>query len=223
MCGRFTLHHSKEQLEERFQVEQTAVAFEPRYNIAPTQPVAVVLQHQKRTLEAFKWGLVPFWAKDAKIGSRMINARAETIAEKPAYRAALKQRRCLIPASGFYEWKKEGKEKRPTYIHFDDGRPLSMAGLWEEWTSPDDEVLHTCTIVTTEANDFMASIHHRMPVLFTAEQEEVWLDSSLDDPGKLAALLRPYSGSDMAAHPVSKQVNIPAYDAPDCIAPLEVN
>ena len=222
MCGRFTLYHSKEQLEARFQAE-TAVAFAPRYNIAPTQPVAVVLQHQKRTLEAFKWGLVPFWAKDAKIGSRMINARAETIAEKPAYRAALKRRRCLIPASGYYEWKKEGKEKRPTYIHFDDGHLFSMAGLWEEWTSPDDELLHTCTIITTSANDFMAPIHHHMPVIFSPELEEAWLDSSMEDPEKLTALLQPYSGGGMVAHPVSRQVNAAAYDAPDCIAPLEVS
>ena len=222
MCGRFTLHHRPEQIAEQFSVDKVAVEFPPRYNIAPTQPVAVIFQHVERYLEAFRWGLIPFWSKDAKIGSRMINARAETVADKPAYRAPFKHRRCLIPSSGFYEWKKEGKEKTPTYIRLADERPFAMAGLWEEWTSPEDEIIHTCTIITTQANDFMSTIHHRMPVIFTPEQEEAWLDSTLENPAEITPLLQPYAG-EMAAHPVSKQVNVAAYDGPDCIEPAVIS
>ncbi|MBT4497916.1 MAG: SOS response-associated peptidase [Gemmatimonadetes bacterium] len=222
MCGRFTLLHHPQQIAERFSVDKVAVEFPPRYNIAPTQPVAVIFQHGERYLEAFRWGLIPFWSKDAKIGSRMINARAETVADKPAYRAPFKHRRCLIPSSGFYEWKKEGKEKTPTYIRLADERPFAMAGLWEEWTSPEDEIIHTCTIITTQANDFMSTIHHRMPVIFTPEQEEAWLDSTLENPAEITPLLQPYAG-EMAAHPVSKQVNIAAYDGPDCIEPAVIS
>jgi len=220
MCGRFALHHSREIVVERFDVAEIAVDLRPRYNVAPAQPVAAVVQQETRLLDAFTWGLVPFWAKDPKIGSRMINARAETVAEKPAYKAALKQRRCLIPASGFYEWRKAGRGKIPTYIHLEDDRPFAMAGLWEKWTSPDDEILRSCTIITTQANDFMAGIHPRMPVIFNPEQEETWLDSSLEDPAKLLPLLQPYPEDDLAAYPVSRQVNPPSYDAPDCIAPV---
>lgn len=223
MCGRFALYHSAAQLSERFSIERIVVDLPPRYNVAPTQPVAVVVQPSQRHLEAFKWGLVPFWAKDPKIGNRMINARAETLAEKPAYRAALKRRRCLIPASGFFEWKKAEKEKIPHYIHLADDRPFAMAGLWEEWTSPADELLHTCTIITTQANDFMTPIHHRMPVILSSAAQETWLDPSLEDPSELVSLLQPYPDDDLTAHPVSKQVNKPVYDAPDCIEPASIS
>jgi putative SOS response-associated peptidase YedK len=221
MCGRFALHHCAAEIAAQFAVEQLAVELPPRYNIAPSQPVAVVLQRQGRVLEAFQWGLVPFWARDARIGSRMINARAETLAEKPAYKAALTRRRCLIPASGFFEWKKAGKQKRPLYIHQTTGHPFALAGLWEKWTSPQDQPLYSCTIVTTEANPFMASIHARMPVILTPEQQHAWLDPRQDDPRELLSLLHPYAGDTLTAYPVASRVNVPTYDAPDCIAPVE--
>jgi putative SOS response-associated peptidase YedK len=221
MCGRFALHHGAEELRARFAVEQMVADLAPRYNIAPTQPVAVVLQRELRVLDRFRWGLVPFWAKDPKIGSRMINARSESVAEKPAYRGALGSRRCLIPASGFYEWKRRGEEKIPTYVHRADGRPFAMAGLWERWSAPDDHTLHTCAILTTRASEFMADIHDRMPVILTPDQERAWLDSALGDPGELVSLLQPYEADDLAAYPVSREVNAPAHDAPDCIAPVE--
>ena len=223
MCGRFALHHSAAQLAERFSIERIVVDLPPRYNVAPTQPVAVVVQPSQRHLEAFKWGLVPFWAKDPKIGNRMINARAETLAEKPAYRAALKRRRCLIPASGFFEWKKAEKEKIPHYIHMADDYPFAMAGLWEEWTSPADEILHTCTIITTQANAFMTPIHHRMPVILDPESQSAWLDPSQEDPAVLTSLLQPYPDDHLTAYPVSKQVNKPINDTPDCIEPMKPN
>ena len=220
MCGRFTLHHPTEEIAQRFNLDQIAVSFPPRYNIAPTQPIAVVLQHSARTLEAFQWGLVPFWAKDPKIGNRMINARAETVAEKPAFRAAFKQRRCLIPASGYYEWRKENNERLPTYIYRADKTPFAFAGLWEEWHAPEGEILHTCTIITTEASDQVSAIHHRMPVIFDPEQEETWLDPGLNGGDSLAELLHNTSAAELSSHPVSKQVNPPTFDAPACIEPL---
>jgi putative SOS response-associated peptidase YedK len=220
MCGRFALHHSAQQLAGHFAVEQLAIDFQPRYNVAPTQAVAVVVQQEQRALDAFRWGLVPFWAKDAKIGSRMINARSETIAEKPAFRNAFKRRRCLIPASGYYEWKKEGNRKVPHYLYLEGGRPLALAGLWEEWNSPEGETLRTCAIVTTQANDFAAAIHHRMPVILEGEGQEAWLDPSRENAAELTALLQPYSGDDLAAHPVSTRVNPPTFDDPACIEPV---
>ena len=221
MCGRFTLHHPADEVVERFAVDQAGMDLAPRYNIAPSQPVAVVLQRDTRVLEAFKWGLVPSWAKDPKIGNRMINARGETLGEKPAYRNALKRRRCLIPASGFYEWKKAGDQRLPTYIHRRDTRLLALAGLWEEWHPPEGDPLHSCTIITTSANEFMAGIHHRMPVIFHPEQEAAWLDPELQEVDDLVALLQPDPDPDLEAHPVSRQVNRPGFDDPACIQPVE--
>ena len=219
MCGRFALHHTTDEVADLFSVDHVAAGLLPRYNIAPSQPVSVIVQHDHRTLEAFRWGLVPFWAKEAKIGNRMINARAETLAQKPAFRAAVKRRRCLIPASGFYEWRKAGSAKEPTYVFRTDQRPLAMAGLWEEWCSPDDEILHSCAIVTTAANDFMRPIHHRMPVILDPPAAETWLSLAITEPGELAGLLKPYGPDALMAHPVSPQVNVPEYDAPDCLEP----
>jgi len=220
MCGRFALHHGAEELRARFAVEQLVADLAPRYNIAPTQPVAVVLQRDLRILDSFRWGLIPFWARDPKIGSRMINARSESVATKPAYRNALRSRRCLIPASGFYEWKRIGDRKIPTYVHRADGHPFAMAGLWETWNGPADRILHTCAILTTRASDFMADIHDRMPVILTPDQERPWLDPALEDPAELVSLLQPYQAEDLAAYPVSRKVNASAHDAPDCIEPV---
>lgn len=221
MCGRFTLHHSTDEVKERFAVEQAGIGLRPRYNIAPSQPVAtVLLMDGARRLEPLQWGLVPSWAKDPKIGSRMINARGETVAEKPSFRGAFKYRRCIIPCSGYYEWRKggeDGKEKIPTYLYMKDEALFGMAGLWEEWNGPDGEVLHTCSIITVEASEFVSAVHHRMPVVLEGEDEARWLDPKEQDARSLTGLLRPYDGA-MGAHAVSKRVNVPVFDEPECIA-----
>ncbi|MSR82597.1 MAG: SOS response-associated peptidase [Candidatus Latescibacteria bacterium] len=220
MCGRFALHHTTAEVGDYFSVEQVSFELQPRYNIAPSQPVAVVRQRGVRSLDACKWGLVPSWAKDPKIGNRMINARAETLAEKPSYKSALKRRRCLIPASGFYEWRQEGKERIPTYIHALDELPLALAGLWEEWQSPDGTQLLSCTILTTEANAFMATIHTRMPVILPPAAQEQWLDQEQQELETLLALLQPLATDGLAAHAVGRQVNAASFDEPSCIQPV---
>lgn len=220
MCGRFALYHDRHALVEHLAVEQVAVEFKPRYNIAPTQAVAAVLRHPEQpqpVLDALQWGLVPFWAKDAKIGSRMINARAETAAEKPAYRAAFKRRRCLVAASGYYEWAKRPNGKTPFYFFMRDKRPFAMAGLWEEWHSPDGELLHTCTLITTQANAYVGDFHHRMPAILNPPQQLAWLNTDPEDRAALENLLVPYAGDDLSAHPVSTQVNTATWDEPSCI------
>ena len=220
MCGRIALHHSDDVILEHFGVEQAEIDLEPRYNNAPSQPVAVVLREGARALAEHRWGLIPSWAKDPKIGNRMINARSETVAEKPAFRSALRARRCLIPASGFYEWKKEGQQRVPSYIHRADTAPLGLAGLWEEWPSPSGEMLRSCVIITTQANPFMARIHHRMPVILDSDRGAAWLAPDLASPQELLAQLPPYPEGALASHAVSKQVNSPAFDSPACIEPV---
>ena len=220
MCGRFTLHEEEIIVHQEMAVRNPRVGLSPRYNIAPTQLVAAVVQEaQGRALDVFRWGLVPFWAKDLKIGARMINARAETITQKPSFKAPLKRRRCLIPASGYYEWQKTGDDKIPHYLHMADGRPFAMAGLWEEWTSPEEEILQSCTIITTEANDFAAVIHHRMPVILDTAAQSAWLDPACEDPAQLTPLLVPCAADDMAAHAVSTRVNAVNFEDPACIQP----
>jgi putative SOS response-associated peptidase YedK len=220
MCGRYALHHPTAELSGYFGVERLAIELTPRYNIAPSQVVAVVRQRGARSLDACKWGLVPAWAKDPKIGNRMINARAETVAEKPAYKSALKRRRCLIPASGFYEWRHEGETRVPTYIHRQDESPLALAGLWETWQSPEGEDLHSCTILTTGANEFMAAIHTRMPVILPPSAWEEWLDPKAQELAPLLPLLQPLAGDELASHEVGRQVNAAAFDDPSCIQPV---
>lgn len=222
MCGRFTLYHTPEDVAERFEA-QTALATEPRYNIAPTQEVAVVTQNGTRHLSNFRWGLIPSWAKDPEIGSRMINARAETLAEKPSFRTALSRRRCLIPADGFYEWQaaSDGAKggKTPMHIHFQDNGLFAFAGLWDEWQAPDGSPLRSCTIITTTPNTVTAPIHNRMPVILRPEDEALWLDLSTTDTRELLSLLAPYSPQGMEAYPVSRQVNVPTVDGPELLAP----
>jgi putative SOS response-associated peptidase YedK len=221
MCGRFTLTVSPEQLQDQFGlVEPPPPDLVPRYNIAPTQAVAVVTNSEERKLEIFQWGLIPSWAKDPKIGNKLINARAETLAEKPSFRTALKRRRCLVVADGFYEWKKDGSRKIPMYITMEDGRPFGFAGLWEVWQPPDGSLLKTCTIITTAPNALTEQIHDRMPAILPPEAYDAWLK-----PGELPAeqvlpLLQPYDARRMRATPVSTRVNKPDFDSPECILPL---
>jgi putative SOS response-associated peptidase YedK len=221
MCGRFTLTVSARVLGELFHVPEPA-GLAPRYNIAPTQQVLVARTGEEgRELAGVRWGLVPHWADDLSIGSRMINARGETVASKPAFRSALKHRRCLIPADGFYEWKKVGAGKQPHLIRFGDGRAFAFAGLWERWLSRDGGApVDSCTIITTTPNELLRDIHDRMPVILPPAAFEDWLRPEPLAAPRLEELLRPYPDSEMEAFPVSRRVNSPAYDGPECIAPL---
>jgi putative SOS response-associated peptidase YedK len=222
MCGRFTLTTHLGAIAARFGVSRflEEVGHVPRYNVAPTQTVIVVNDDGTRHLTEMRWGLIPSWAKDPAIGNRMINARAETVATKPAFRVALRNRRCVIPADGFYEWQPVGRRKQPVYIVLKNREPFGFAGLWENWISPDGEEIKSCTIITTEANELLKPIHDRMPVILTREGEAVWLDPTIQDPGSLLPLLNPYPAEDMEWYPVSTSVNNPAHDGPECVQHL---
>jgi putative SOS response-associated peptidase YedK len=219
MCGRYTLATSTKVLVERFRLAAEAPVLQPRFNIAPSQAVAVVPNRPECRLELFIWGLIPSWAKDPAIGNRMINARAETLAEKPSFRDALKRRRCLVLADGFFEWRKEGKQKTPIFVRLRSKEPFAFAGLWDRWRPPEGDEVHSCTIVTTDANALLASIHDRMPVILPPADYDAWLDPRPHEPRELQALLRPFPGELMEAYAVSRLVNSPANDRPECIEP----
>lgn len=220
MCGRFTLAATSDDLADHYSLQELPFVA-PRYNIAPTQPVAAVRLDQKgaRQLTHFLWGLIPSWAKDPAMGAKMINARSETVADKAAFRAAFKRRRCLIPATGFYEWQRTNGHKQPMYIHEAQRGLLSLAGLWEVWTSPDGGELETCTILTTTPNTLMKPIHDRMPVILDPADYTMWLDNEAP-PDQLQHLLRPADPARLVAYPVSTMVNRVQNDSPDCIRPL---
>jgi len=222
VCGRFTLTSTPEELARRFGLQETPAAA-PRYNIAPGQEVLVVRttgEAGARSASPLRWGLVPSWAKSPSVGNRMINARAETLASKPAFRAALRRRRCLVPADGFYEWAKRGAVKQPYLIGLRGGGPFAFAGLWEHWTDPEGALLESCTIVTTEASASIRAIHPRMPVILSAEVEADWLDPAQADPAALLPLLRALPDEALAFHAVSDRVNRPDFDEPACLAPV---
>lgn len=223
MCGRFVLMTPGGSLAEQFGLSEEAV-LEPRYNIAPTQLVAVVRispDDPTRKLVLLKWGLIPFWAKDPAIGPRLINARAESVAGKPAFRAAFKYRRCLIPADGFYEWKKAGTRKQPYFIGMADGKPFALAGLWEHWESTEGEVIESCTILTTGSNELVEQLHDRMPLILEPKDYDLWLDPRVKDPKQLKPLLVAHPSDAMRKFPVSQRVNKATYDAADCVEPVE--
>ena len=224
MCGRFTLTSPGEVLAEFFELVDVPDV-RPRYNIAPTQPAPVVRidgEVDARRLDLFHWGLIPSWAKDPSMGSRMINARAETAASKPAFRSAMRYRRCLVLANGFYEWKKiEGqKHKQPYYIQMQDRRPFAFAGLWEHWEGADGSEIDSCTIITTAPNELMKSLHNRMPAILRPTDYAKWIDLELQRPAVLESLLIPYPTDDLACYPVSTAVNNPSNDTPGCIQAL---
>ena len=221
MCGRYTLIADLGDLAQRFEFDGSDFSYDPGYNIAPTESVLTVRNLDGREAAFMKWGLIPFWAKDPKIGARMINARAETVAEKPAFRNALKKRRCLVLADGYYEWQKTPVGKRPFRIVMRSGEPFAMAGLWETWKDPQGNVVPSCTIITTAANDFLIPIHNRMPVILPREMEEQWLDPGLDDPASLTSVLIPHPGEDMDAYEVSTMVNYARNDGPEIIARVD--
>ncbi len=222
MCGRFTLTDPAPWLAEILGVHDSARMGEisPKYNVAPGTDVAIVRSgaRKKRELALARWGLVPFWAKSPDFGAKTINARAETAAQKPAFRAAFRYRRCLIPADGFYEWAGDGREKQPFFIHLQERKPFAFAGLWESWSGADGGSMETCTILTTRANQKLTELHPRMPVILPENSYEDWLHPGGRRPlDTLHALLQPYSADAFAYYPVSKRVNSPRNDDPACL------
>jgi putative SOS response-associated peptidase YedK len=222
MCGRFALFSYMRQLMEEFGIEEhDGDGPDERYNVAPTQRVLVVINDgEANRLERFRWGLVPHWARGPR-PRYMINARAETLAEKPTFRNAFRKRRCLVLADGFYEWQRSGKVKVPFYVRDVSGRPWGFAGVYEVWEDPEEGPVTTCAIITTEANGTMARVHHRMPAIIRPEDRQLWLDPGVEDPERLLPLLRPYDDDLMEVVPVSDAVNSARNDSPDLIHPLD--
>ena len=219
MCGRYSLATDIEELAERFSFEDGGAPRQARFNIAPTQEVLAVTKGGSiNHAQSMKWGLIPFWAKDSSMGNRMINARAETIDARPVFRRSFERRRCLVLADGFYEWMKVGKSRIPMRVILKSGESYAFAGLWETWKSPEDVLIHSCTIITTTPNAVMEPIHNRMPVILPREAESLWLDTGQSQISALKALLVPYSAADMEAYEVSALVNSPGNDTPDVIA-----
>lgn len=224
MCGRFTLTVSPEELQAAFPNFHIPPDLPPSYNIAPGQPVPALPNDGKNRLTFYKWGLVPSWTKAADLGRyNFINARGETAAQKNSFRSAFRRRRCLIPADGFYEWKKNTPQngKTPYYFHLKNKVPFAFAGLWEIWHSPHGEELRTCCIITTEPNELVKPIHKRMPVILSPEEYPLWLATEEKEPHKLQNLLDPYPTAEMAAHPVSTFVNSPRNNSPRCVQPVQ--
>lgn len=225
MCGRFTQQQDPAELAGAFEAELDDTGREldgGRYNVAPTEDVHVVVERERRrVVSAFRWGLVPAWADDLRVGSRHINARAETVLYSPAFRTAVRLRRCLIPADGFYEWQHRGGGRQPFLIRRRDGDPLAFAGLWSLWRDPgQDEWLRSCAIVTTTPNELMAELHDRMPVVLARESWSTWLSADGVDLGELRGLLAPCPAGDLECHPVSRLVNDVRNEGPELIAPL---
>lgn len=224
MCGRYVQYTPVAELEVLFGVSPGMGEWQPRYNISPGSSVLACRTDSegRRELARLHWGLIPSWSKDRKIGYRTINARAETVAEKPAFRSAFKSRRCLIPADGFYEWQSTASGKQPYYFTMNDGSPFAFAGLWEEWTDKETgEHLPSCTIIVTEANGLVRTIHDRMPVILAPGDYGTWLDPELQDRERLQDLLRPYPAESMSTHAVDRRVNRPQNDEASLLEPLE--
>jgi putative SOS response-associated peptidase YedK len=222
MCGRFTLKTPVERLSEKFQFPQV-LPLKPRYNIAPSQSVAVVRlvpEDSDRELAMLRWGLIPSWTKDLKKARMPINAKSETVAELPSFRDAYRKRRCLIPADGFYEWKQEDGRKQPVYICLKDREPFAFAGLWEHWEKPDQEPIDSCVLLTTEPNELLVEVHIRMPVILAPKDYDLWLDPDVQQVDHLKPLLSPFPPEQMTYFPVNLRVNNPKHDDPLCIEPI---
>lgn len=222
MCGRFTLTVSADLLVQTFNLPLLP-NWEARYNIAPTQSVVTVLKpsaQEEKQFQMMKWGLVPSWSKDPKIGAKMINARSETVHEKPSFRTPFRRQRCLIPADGFYEWTEGEAGKQPIYIRKKDQSVFAFAGLWDHWEKG-DEVIDSCTIITSEPNELLKKYHHRMAVMLRPEDYDLWMDPDMNDPEPLLELLKPYPAEEMEAFAVNKTVNNARNDVPECIEPIE--
>ena len=225
MCGRYRLSRRKEILAEHFGADISDLEWEPRYNIAPTQPVPIIRRNGNaltRKASTVKWGLIPSWASDPGVGGRTINARSETAASRPSFREPLQNRRCLIPADGFYEWQRAGKMKQPFCFEVTDGTLFAFAGLWDRWQSPDGRIIETCAILTTTANELLTGIHDRMPVIVARDHYDRWLDPAMQDAPSTASLLKPFDSKLMRCYPVSAQVNMVANDGPECSIRVEL-
>ena len=219
MCGRYSLIADISELQERFDFDSSGLTHTPRYNVAPTQMALTVTNGSGRRGSYMRWGLIPSWATSPSVGSRMINARAETLAERPSFRTAFQRRRCLVLADGFYEWERKGSSGRPMRIVMASGEPFAFAGLWDAWRDPNGEVVRSCTIITIAANDLLSPIHDRMPVILPRELESLWLDHGIQDPAALGDILTPYPADAMEAYEVSSLVNSPANDGPEVVVP----
>jgi len=225
MCGRYRLSRRKQIIEEHFDTVSGEEDWTPRYNIAPTQPVPVIRQHPKdpvRKLSQMRWGLIPAWSKDSSAAARMINARAETAATKPAFRDALKSRRCLIPADAFYEWSRVGKAKQPYCFEINEGELFAFAGLWDRWRDPSGNWVKTCAILTTTPNAVTSAVHDRMPVILEPERYDLWLDPGIRNVAAICELLKPYDARLMRCYPVNTRINSVVIDDADCSAPVEL-
>jgi putative SOS response-associated peptidase YedK len=225
MCGRYRLSRRKQIIEEHFDSVSDEEDWSPRYNIAPTQPVPIIRQNPKeprRELSLMRWGLVPSWAKDMSGAAKMINARSETAATTPAFRDAMKSRRCLIPADGFYEWQRIGKAKQPYCFEIVDGTLFAFAGLWDRWKDPNGTWVKSCSILTTTPNAVTSGIHDRMPVILNPDGYDLWLDPGMGDVDAASDLLKPYDARMMRCYPVNPRVNSVANDDAECSAPDEL-
>jgi len=218
MCGRYTLTKSGGEIRKELPFVGEAEDLQARFNIAPAQEVPVVTEDRHFSL--MKWGLVPSWAQDPSIGHRMINARSESVRTKPAFKASLQRRRCLVPADGFYEWKREDRIRQPYYFRRKEWRLFFFAGLWDEWSAPDGSTMRTFAILTTAANPVVEPVHHRMPVMLDPGQADAWLGSGALSAESLTKLTQPFPETDLEAYPVDRMVNSPALDRPECVAPV---
>lgn len=221
MCGRFTLTLDPGELQEKLELGPFVEMYQPHYNIAPTQSVSVVRDPQSRSIEQFKWGLIPFWAKDKEIGNRMINARAETLTEKPSFRSLITKKRCLILADGFFEWSTLGNSqpKSPYYFQLENGEPFTFAGLYDEWRPDPENKILSCTIITCTPNELISKYHDRMPVIMPIQHRWDWLNPAISLP-TLLSMLSPFPASRMSARPVSKLINLPLNDFPEVLDPI---
>lgn len=225
MCGRYRLSRRKQIIEEHFNTSPWDDDWIPRYNVAPTQPVPVIRQHPKqpvRQLSLIRWGLIPHWSKDASIGASTINAKSETAAEKPAYRDPFRFRRCLIPADGFYEWKRSGTFKQPFCFEINNGELFAFAGLWDGWKNANGDWIKTCSILTTVPNSVTSAVHDRMPVILHPESYDLWLDPGMQNIAAISELLKPYAAAQMRCYPVSTRINYVANDDEECSRSTEI-
>jgi putative SOS response-associated peptidase YedK len=223
MCGRFAQRSDPKRLAKEFKVAEVPNV-EARYNLAPTQDILAVRESPDgREMTFLKWELIPSWSKDTSIGSRLINARSETAEEKPSFRQAFKQRRCIIPADGFYEWQRTNGKKQPFFFRMRDESPFGFAGLWERWQGMGGEAINSCTILTTEANEILRPVHDRMPVILHSDDNELWLDEDVRKRDLLKELLRPYTAEKMVSYPVSRLINSPLNQGAELVIPYTIN
>ena len=228
MCGRITLQTPMQVIADLFgglPIPAMLASVKPRYNLAPTDMAVCIRDQNGLEMAGLRWGLIPFWSKDLKIGARMINARSETVAEKPSFREAFKKRRCLVMADGFFEWKKVEDGKQPFYISRADRQPFAMAGLWESWrdkADPQSQPVETCTVITTSANPFMSPLHDRMPVILDESEQQLWLDPEIAGRETLESLLKPYDKDGFRMYPVSRFVNKAGNESEECVTEIEL-